>query len=185
MSDTVYAVVQLNGSDDIASSWPNTVDLGLTSPLSVREPYFKRENNSIYMYVGVGDGRAEAVNLRVKTADAANESASVVCSSGDNSISIKAVSGSPLLEAKTAAKAIKLTGDTLEGVEKPTLTGFNIILSSGTSLSGSGVINEVSLLRVPRLTLARGSTTPTNNRGYGTALPDKAELGEVFFLITE
>ena len=183
MNDTVYAVMQLNAEDDIANNWPSTLNLSLASPLSIREPYFKRENNHMYMYVGVQNG--EAVNLRVKTADSANEAESVVCTSGTNSISIKPIGGAPLLELKTAAKTVKLTGDKLEGFNTPTITGFNIELSRGTALSGAGVIRSVSLLSVPRLTLSRGSAYMGDNRGYGTALPTSAEVGEVFFLISE
>lgn len=181
MNDTVYAQIQLNGADNIASAHkPECKDV---SGLVAREPYVYTESSYAYMYIGVSEGKA--VDLRVKTADSASLAESVVCASGTNSISINPVDGAPLLELKTAAKTVKLTGDKLQGVNTPAITGFNIELSSGTTLSGAGVIRSVSLLNIPRLTLSGGSAAMGGNRGYGTALPTSAEVGEVFFLISE
>lgn len=76
MNDTVFAQIQLNGADNVSSysGWADTLS-GAPSNIDVREPYLKREGSYLYMYVGVGAGRA--VQLRVKKADWASKAETV------------------------------------------------------------------------------------------------------------
>ena len=186
MNDTVYAVVQLNGSDNIANTWSNSIDLGLSSPLSIREPYYKREGSYLYMYVGTGVS-GKAVELRTKNADNASCAATVSCRTPETTLIINDKDGKAALVAEnnTQSVSVSIDNSTIKGVGNPTITGFNIQLNN-TNISGTGgYINSVPIINVPYLTLERGSSSAKDNRGYGTHLPSSAELGEIFFLITE
>lgn len=180
MNDTVYAVVQLNGADNISDAWGSgTVDLRLTSDLSVREPYFKREHNYMYMYVGVGSG--QAVNLRVKDADNAVLAASVNCGSTSNYASIKTESSKPTLKISNTSKTIAMNAETLQGTNLPMITGFVMQLPSSNGITGhtdnSSTISRVKLSAISKIQLT--------NAVYGTAEPSgTADDGTLYFQIS-
>lgn len=209
-NETVFAQIQLNGSDNISNSWSSPVNLGLSSPLSIREPYYKRENNYMYMYVGVGGGNA--VELRAKQADKADLSYELHTKASssyatrvrigpsseidkqdgivDNFIWVYPAGQANVSAGQRTLPSVSIHYNSIIGTEssdnqRPSISGFNIQLLSGTTLSGAGTISGVRLYEIPRLTLKRGSTTSSKNRGYGTALPTTADPGEVFFLIAE
>lgn len=214
MNDTVYAQIQLNGADNITSARkPALKDVsGLVArePYVYMQSSYAymyigvSEGKAVDLRVKDADQAVCSAKLNTALVDNGTGTEVYIGRQGNSTQTIFWIYGhgeltTPGNERQYASIAIhndKIVGssprETTIGTDRPRLQGFNIDLTANCYINSYSDVPEtnrgiknVALSNISRLSLHRNSTNNSDNRGYGTALPTSAEVGEVFFLITE